>query len=243
MILASHELLRHNPKPTDRGNPPRARRQHVPVHRLPEHRARGPRAPRRCREATMSTRIFGSGIRRREDPRLITGTALYTDDFTLPGMVHAAMLRSPHAHARITQIDVSRAKAGARRRGGLHRRRHRRAEADAVRVAAAQRRPQDRRRTRASRRTSSATSATSSPSSSPRRRIRRYDALDLIDVDYEPLPARDRSAEGAAGRARRSCTPTCRTTKRSTGRSPAATSTRRSRTPTSSSRSASSSSG
>ena len=57
----------------------------------------------------MSAKIFGSGIRRREDPRLITGTATYTDDLTLPGMVHAAMLRSPHAHARITRIDVGRA--------------------------------------------------------------------------------------------------------------------------------------
>ena len=59
----------------------------------------------------MSTRIFGSGIRRREDPRLITGSAAYTDDLTLPRMVHAAMLRSPHAHARITSIDTSRASA------------------------------------------------------------------------------------------------------------------------------------
>src|SRR5262245_52907930 len=58
----------------------------------------------------MSTRIFGSGIRRREDPRLITGTAMYTDDLVLPAMLQAAMLRSPHAHARITGIDVSRAK-------------------------------------------------------------------------------------------------------------------------------------
>ena len=58
----------------------------------------------------MSARIFGSGIRRREDPRLITGTATYTDDLALPGMLHAAMLRSPHAHARIKRIDVSRAK-------------------------------------------------------------------------------------------------------------------------------------
>jgi carbon-monoxide dehydrogenase large subunit len=58
----------------------------------------------------MSTRIFGSGIRRREDPRLITGTATYTDDLTLAGMVHAAMLRSSHAHARIKRIDVSQAK-------------------------------------------------------------------------------------------------------------------------------------
>src|SRR5580765_5831054 len=58
----------------------------------------------------MSTRIFGSGIRRREDPRLITGNAKYTDDFVLPGMVHAAMLRSPHAHASLRAVDVTRAK-------------------------------------------------------------------------------------------------------------------------------------
>jgi carbon-monoxide dehydrogenase large subunit len=61
--------------------------------------------------ATAPSRMFGSGIRRREDPRLVTGTARYTDDITLPGMVHAAILRSPHGHARITRIDTSRAKA------------------------------------------------------------------------------------------------------------------------------------
>jgi carbon-monoxide dehydrogenase large subunit len=54
--------------------------------------------------------VFGSGIRRREDPRLITGTAAYTDDFTFPGMLHAAILRSPHAHARIARIDTREAK-------------------------------------------------------------------------------------------------------------------------------------
>ena len=59
----------------------------------------------------MSSRIFGSGIRRREDPRLITGSATYTHDIVLPGMVHAAMLRSSHAHARITRIDTEEAKA------------------------------------------------------------------------------------------------------------------------------------
>jgi aerobic carbon-monoxide dehydrogenase large subunit len=58
----------------------------------------------------MATRIFGSGIRRREDPRLITGKAAYTDDYFLPGMCHAVMVRSPHAHARIKRIDTSRAK-------------------------------------------------------------------------------------------------------------------------------------
>jgi carbon-monoxide dehydrogenase large subunit len=61
----------------------------------------------------MAARVFGSAIRRREDPRLITGTATYTDDLTLPGTVHAAILRSPHAHARIKRIDTSRAKTAA----------------------------------------------------------------------------------------------------------------------------------
>lgn len=56
-------------------------------------------------------RLFGTAIRRREDPRLITGSATYTDDIRLPGMAHAAFLRSPHAHARIRRIDVSKAAA------------------------------------------------------------------------------------------------------------------------------------
>ena len=59
----------------------------------------------------MTTRLFGSGIRRREDPRLITGQASYTDDIKLNGMVHAAILRSPHGHARINSIDTSAAAA------------------------------------------------------------------------------------------------------------------------------------
>ncbi len=55
----------------------------------------------------MSTRIFGSGIKRREDPRLITGKAKYTDDMQLPGMLCMAVVRSPHAHAFIKSIDTS----------------------------------------------------------------------------------------------------------------------------------------
>jgi carbon-monoxide dehydrogenase large subunit len=58
----------------------------------------------------MTSRLFGSGIRRREDPRLITGQASYTDDIKLPDMAYAAILRSPYAHARITSIDTSEAK-------------------------------------------------------------------------------------------------------------------------------------
>ena len=52
----------------------------------------------------MSSRIFGSGIKRREDPRLLTGQARYTDDFVLPNMAHMAVVRSPYAHARIQGI-------------------------------------------------------------------------------------------------------------------------------------------
>ena len=56
-------------------------------------------------------RVFGSGIKRREDPRLLTGTARYTADITLPGQLYAAILRSPHGHARIRKIDTAAAKA------------------------------------------------------------------------------------------------------------------------------------
>jgi carbon-monoxide dehydrogenase large subunit len=53
---------------------------------------------------------IGTAVRRKEDPELITGQARYTDDLTAPGMVWMAVVRSPHAHARITSVDVSRAR-------------------------------------------------------------------------------------------------------------------------------------
>ena len=133
-------------------------------------------------------RVFGSAIRRREDPRLLTGTARYTADITLPGQLHAAILRSPHGHARIRKIDTSAAKAapgvvaaftGADTEGVLQNipcawlvpgsdlkvcpyppmaKTVARYVGDAVAVVVAE----------------SAQQA--------------YDAVDLIDVDYEPLP-------------------------------------------------------
>lgn len=54
---------------------------------------------------------MGARIPRNEDPRLLQGRGLFVDDVRLPGMLHAALLRSPHAHARIRGIDVSRARA------------------------------------------------------------------------------------------------------------------------------------
>jgi len=55
----------------------------------------------------MTTRYFGAPVRRNEDRRLLTGQALFIDDVELPGMLHAAFLRSQVAHARIKHIDVS----------------------------------------------------------------------------------------------------------------------------------------
>ncbi len=53
--------------------------------------------------------LFGSGIKRREDPRLVTGRGTYTDDVKLPGLVYLAILRSTHAHARLKRVDTRRA--------------------------------------------------------------------------------------------------------------------------------------
>src|SRR5919198_3263039 len=55
-------------------------------------------------------RYVGRSLRRKEDPRLITGRATYTDDLNLPGLLYAAIVRSPEAHARITSIDTEEAR-------------------------------------------------------------------------------------------------------------------------------------
>ena len=54
--------------------------------------------------------LFGSGIKRREDPRLITGSATYTDDVKLPGLSYAMFARSPYAHARVLSVNVEAAR-------------------------------------------------------------------------------------------------------------------------------------
>src|SRR3989475_6450756 len=60
-------------------------------------------------------RLMGAEVKRKEDPRLITGTSSYVGDLALPGMHYVAFVRSPHAHARIRRIDV----APALRRPGV----------------------------------------------------------------------------------------------------------------------------
>ena len=57
-----------------------------------------------------ATRYMGAEVKRLEDPRLVTGRGRYLDDIHLAGMLHAAFVRSPHAHARIVQVDSGRAR-------------------------------------------------------------------------------------------------------------------------------------
>jgi carbon-monoxide dehydrogenase large subunit len=59
---------------------------------------------------TPST-VLGTRLLRREDPALLTGEAKYTNDLNIPGALHLAVLRSPYAHARILSVDLSRARA------------------------------------------------------------------------------------------------------------------------------------
>src|SRR5512136_1454540 len=55
----------------------------------------------------MTKKYIGQRITRNEDPRLLTGQALFVDDVDIPGMLHAAFLRSDYAHARLKSIDIS----------------------------------------------------------------------------------------------------------------------------------------
>src|SRR5438105_8887691 len=59
----------------------------------------------------MGAKFFGAAVKRREDPRFLRGEGRFIDDVTLPGLLQAAFLRSPHAHARIVRIDAAAAAA------------------------------------------------------------------------------------------------------------------------------------
>ena len=72
----------------------------------PEGRLQAPR-----RRAGNTAPVGYGSMRRKEDARFIRGKGTYIDDVRLPGMLHGAVLRSPHAHARIRSVDVSAAQA------------------------------------------------------------------------------------------------------------------------------------
>src|SRR5713101_6270562 len=55
---------------------------------------------------TTPSKLMGASVKRKEDPRLITGTSTYVTDVALPGMLWVAFVRSPYAHAKIKKIDT-----------------------------------------------------------------------------------------------------------------------------------------
>ena len=137
MMMASRALLDEKAaegggrgSDSDRARDPhRDLRWHLPVHRLREHRRSGPlgrrarstdqaggvsmatTVPENLPSATEERPIGFGRLKRKEDARFIRGKGKYLDDITLPGMVHGAILRSPYAHATINSIDTSEALA------------------------------------------------------------------------------------------------------------------------------------
>ena len=51
--------------------------------------------------------VIGARLKRKEDRRLVTGRGRYLDDVAVPGVLHAAIVRSPYAHARIDHIETA----------------------------------------------------------------------------------------------------------------------------------------
>ena len=60
---------------------------------------------------TSTVRYVGKHVNRVEDPALVSGTVQFIDNLSLPGMLHCAILRSPHPHARVVKVDASAAEA------------------------------------------------------------------------------------------------------------------------------------
>src|SRR5262249_46045617 len=87
-------------------------RKPLPLHRLSQHR----QGRARCGPATrrfdlVAGTVLGTRMLRKEDAELLTGEARFVDDLSVPGALHVALVRSPHAHARIRSINTAAAKA------------------------------------------------------------------------------------------------------------------------------------
>src|SRR6185369_4556908 len=81
----------------------RSARSHDVLRQRPAGAARRPSQIRGRGEPVL----IGASLKRKEDRRLLTGAGRYVDDLRLPGMVHLALVRSPHAHARILRVDAA----------------------------------------------------------------------------------------------------------------------------------------
>src|SRR5262245_46353464 len=71
----------------------------------------GKRVYSRVAGRAMGAKFFGAAVKRREDPRFLRGEGRFIDDVVVPGMLHAAFVRSPHAHALVRKIHTEAAGA------------------------------------------------------------------------------------------------------------------------------------
>src|SRR3990172_6107332 len=134
MIFGARAVCTGSHRPCRRATAPRVRRRppakpKCPPRRFPACGRRGFRletrqipgtyTPGGTREANRKaapptgepmSRYIGARVRNLDAPLLLTGRARFVDDVKLPGMLHAAFLRSPHAHARIVGVDVEAAR-------------------------------------------------------------------------------------------------------------------------------------
>src|SRR5262249_2173274 len=107
---------RAEPEPERGGRPRRAAGEHLPLHRVREHRRSG-RGRRREVVTTVTEQptttlkrgFVGQSRPRREDRRLVQGQGTFFDDVRRHGMGYVHFVRSPYAHARIVSVDVSKA--------------------------------------------------------------------------------------------------------------------------------------
>ena len=118
MIMAAVDLLSDNPDPSEEeirdgleGNLCRCTGYHniVKAVQYAAEARGGQRAAegigggdRMTADERPEAAVVGQPLRRKEDARLVTGRTLWTDNVTLPGLLHVAILRSPMAHARVT---------------------------------------------------------------------------------------------------------------------------------------------
>ena len=158
----------------------------------PRRRSRA-RPPDARTGSPMTEPSYGVSRTRREDARLLLGQGRFTADLQPEGLCHAVFVRSPHGHARVARIDTAAAAASPGVIAVL-------TAADlaadgigpilsTVELKRPDGTPARPRRARCLSAMSCAILASRSPSSLPRRRMDALDAGELVEVDYDPLPA------------------------------------------------------
>jgi carbon-monoxide dehydrogenase large subunit len=134
-------------------------------------------------EGTTEERPIGYGrLKRKEDPRFVRGQGTYVDDVNLPGMLHGAVLRSPLAHARILSIDTSAALAHPKVRAVITGK-----DLEPLNLSWMPTMSYDTQAVLATDKVRFQGQEVAFVVADDRYAAR--DALELIDVDYEPLPA------------------------------------------------------